>query len=501
MNYLYNYDTDSLKERILRLNNTEEEIDISSFIVDYDSKPLVDFKKRLEEYRDKRFLIIGDYDCDGITSTTIAKKLLERMGISSNYYIPSRSKDGYGLSMDMVKMAIENGFEVLLLVDNGVKATEEVKLARDNGIRVLIIDHHEYEEIPMCDGFLHPNILEEEYKLLSAGGLCAYLYNSYEEDDYVTVLGGMSILSDMMPVFRYNRYLLKRMLEILNTGRIYQFNYLYGLKKYTYDDISYRIIPKINSLSRMDSNVNVMVKYLLASDEVCKNTAMKIESINNDRKLVSKNMYDEAIRNMEMHGSFIVVRSPLFFEGLCGVLANKLLMNHLKPVFVISETNGELRASGRSLENFNIYEYLNEISSSLSSFGGHAQAVGFSLDESKYQEFLSYLDANPVSIEEVYKPVLVLSQNDLNEESMKIIEELEPYGTSFKKPLLCIENPVCLKKYVIKNMYPKFTLGSNLSAISFNEKHLDYSFERMIGHLTRDSYRASNLSFMIEDLL
>lgn len=149
---------------------------------------------------------------------------------------------------------------MIITVDNGVSATSSISLANSLGIKVMIIDHHEYVDIPDCYGFIHPNLLDKDFNKLSAGALCYLLSTLFYEDDYSLVLGGLSILSDMVGVLNYNRYLLKKMMNILNTSDIYQIKLLNGASV-DYDSLSFNAIPKINAVSRMGYNANILVKY------------------------------------------------------------------------------------------------------------------------------------------------------------------------------------------------------------------------------------------------
>ncbi|MEE3409201.1 MAG: DHH family phosphoesterase, partial [Erysipelotrichaceae bacterium] len=206
MKYVFYENGISLKDTICQINGVElSSLDVSDFKVD-DLKILNDFKDHLLSLKDKRFFIVGDYDCDGICATAIMKRLFDDLNIASNYYIPSRAKEGYGLNMRIVDTAADHGFDVLLCVDNGIIANEQLRHARERGLHTLVIDHHEYQDDPDCDAFLHPNLFDEKYADMCAAGLCALLSSSIREDDLTLVYGGLATLAVMVQVLGYNRY-------------------------------------------------------------------------------------------------------------------------------------------------------------------------------------------------------------------------------------------------------------------------------------------------------
>lgn len=497
----YIYHDKGLFEEFYRINNVKkEDLDTSSFIICKDDKHLVSFKEKLLSLKDKKFLLIGDYDCDGICSTAITKRLLEKLDIKHNFYIPSRSKDGYGLNMDMVNMAKDNGFEVILSVDNGISAYEAIDLANSYGIKVLIIDHHEYLKEPDCFGYIHPSLLQKDYQNLSAGGL-SYLFSTLFYDDTLSlVYGGLATLADMVGVLGFNRYMLKETRKILNEGHIYQINLLNESDEYDYDSLSFNVIPKINSISRMEYNANIMVKYLLADKETCLNTINQINAINEERKALTSKLVKEAGRLIDRERKVAVIISEKFTEGTCGLLANRLVHSSDKPVIVLAKKDGILKGSCRSPEGFNMYEYLCGIKEVFELFGGHEQACGVSIKEENLEKLFEYIDNSSFENKEVVKDAIKVSSDELNYNLFLKLEELKPFGTDLKEPLLVIENVEYIERKLAANKYPKFILNGDVSAISFNTNYANKEFKDMIGHLKKDNFYRNKASFVIEDL-
>ena len=503
MNYRIDTDDLPIKERICKINGIDEkDLDVSKFIVDYELEILKDFKKKLLSDKDKRFFIVGDYNCDGICATTIIKKLFEDLGIESNYYIPSRSKQGYGLNNEIVKTAYDNGFKALICVDNGVVAYDQMKYAKSLGLKTYVIDHHEYEKQVEVDGFLHPDLFPERYHDMCAAGLCCLLSNSFREDDLTSVYGGLATLADMVSVLNYNRYLLKKMITILYSKQILPLMYLLAGNEISYDSLSYNVIPKINAVSRLEEmmNVNYVVRYLLDNSPECMKYLNKIEEINRTRKDLTLQMSSLAERLCDGSERIIIVRSEVFKEGLCGLIANRLLGFYGKPVVVLAEKDGELKGSGRAPADSDLFGYLSKTKELFDAYGGHAQAVGLSMKMENYDRLITYIKNNEFEFEGRDKDALYLKQEDLNAQVIKQIEDLQPYGTGFMQPLLCSDGNY-LKRFTIKGKYPKFVLNEDLEAISFNSALIDKKFSKMIGHLRRDSYHKGRLSFVIEDLI
>lgn len=497
----YKYHSEFINEYLKVNNVTMEDLDTSSFFIDKDNKYLVEFKEKLLSIKDTKVLLIGDYDCDGICSTAIIKKLLEHLNIEHNFFIPSRGKDGYGLNTDFVKVAKENDFGAILAVDNGVSAYEAIDLANKEGIKVLIIDHHEYTKKPDCYALIHPLLLDKPYQNLSAGGLSYLVSSLFYEDELSLVYGGLAVQADMVGVLGFNRYLMKKMLEILNKGHIYQINLLNDNRSIDYDTLSFNVIPKINAISRMEYNPNILVKYLLADKVTCLKTIDQINMINEERKALttklSKNAYSSIIYNKDL----AVLVSEEYSEGLCGLLANRLLHSLNKPVFVLSKKDGILKGSCRSIDGFNLYDYLFVVKDYFDSFGGHEKACGVTLKEENLDKLIKYFDDNRIKIDSYFEDVYILKKDEVNYDLYLKIEELKPFGVDLKQPLLCIEGIDSTRKQIMAGKYPKYYINDEVSAISFNTKHLDKDFNKAIGYLKKDNYRKNKTSFLIEDLI
>ena len=497
----YRYHQGNILDNIYLINNIQKsDLEIDRFDnIDY-HQSLLDFKDKLLSIKDKQVLIVGDYDCDGICATTITKRLLEHLGINNSYYIPSRIDEGYGLSDKIVNLASKHHFDVIITVDNGVSALSSISLANSLGIKVMIIDHHEYQEVPACYGFIHPNLLSNDFNKLSAGALCYLLSTLFYEDDYSLVLGGLSILSDMVGVLNYNRYLLKRMINILNTKDIYQIKLLNG-NSIDYDSLSFNAIPKINAVSRMGYNANILVKYFLSDKQECLRLLDSINKINDYRKNETKSECDLALSLLNRKDKLALIVSSEFKEGICGLIANRISLNYDVPCIVFSKKDGLLKGSGRSRENFNIYEYLSNTRDLFTSFGGHGQACGVCIEESKLDDLKAYIDTHKLNMLDYQKDVISVEQTDIDFDLFNKIDSLKPFGIDFKEPLIHIKDFEYKSKFLIKNKYPKFTVDNKLTAISFNEYDSYRQFNDIYAYIRKDDYHQGAVSLLIEDML
>lgn len=500
MNYIYH--NGNFIDEFLRLNKiTMEDLDTSTFFIDKNNKYLVTFKEKLLSLKNEKILIIGDYDCDGICSTVIIKKLLIHLNIKHNYFIPSRGKDGYGLNEDMVKVAKDNGFGAIIAVDNGVSAHAAIKLANDLGIKVLILDHHEYNKEPECFGFIHPLLLDKPYQNLSAGGLAYLLTTLFYEDSLSLVYGGLACQADMVSVLGFNRYLLKEMIKELNKGEIYQINLLNGSHEYNYESLSFNVIPKINAISRMEYNPNILVQYLLADKLTCLKTIDQINDINEKRKSLTTKLSKTAHNNITYNKNLVVLISEEYTEGICGLLANKLLQSFNKPVLVLSKKDKILKGSCRSINDFNLYEYMLVVKDYFDSFGGHEMACGITINEENLDKLYKYFDNSSIKIDSSNEDVYIIDKNELNYDFFLKLDNLKPFGTNLNEPLLGIQG-IDSKSYTLaSNKYPKFIINIDVTAICFDQKKINTQFKLMIGYLRKDNYRRNKSSFLIKDLI
>ena len=470
--------------------NDERELGLKGETID----KIVATIKRLVASQAK-VLIVSDYDCDGVTSLTIMIRLFEHLGLKVNYYIPSRIKEGYGISERIVEMAHAHHFDTILTLDNGIVAFDALNLAAKYGIEVNIIDHHEFKELPNVNAVLHPDLLDEYYEGLCTGGLTYLVSKQFYEDDYSAILAMVATLADVCKVFKANRMILKNGLARLNnySGKPLPIHYLLKKQKsYTFTDMSFQLVPKINAISRMDhlANINMLAMFMLDTEHENLETVEQIDRINDVRKRLSKDLADQVAMKVNPEDAIIVVYDEELVEGLCGLIATNLVRRFNKPCLVLTDGENDLiKGSGRSIDGFDLFGSLSTIKEIFTSFGGHQKAVGCSLKKEDLTKFKELVSTMKVEVETTKKPCILVNYDELTIDNFSFLSQLEPYGEGFEEPLFLIKEPIIKSKFLIKDMYPKFTFDNGAEAISFDKSAYVNYLAGITGHIGISSFK------------
>ena len=395
----------------------------------------------------EKILIYGDYDCDGILATSIIYLTLKEDNYKSNFYIPSRKNDGYGLNLENAKKIVKAKYDLVILVDNGISLNESISYLKDNNIKVIIIDHHEYKEIlPNADAIIHWEISKISNQNMSAGALSLLFSISYLDkiDYYLLTLGAITILSDLMPLKDLNRDIVRLGLNALNQFKFNKITNFFKEHKneYSEEDLNQYFVPKVNSIGRMISDKEELriVKYFIEDDKKDYLRLSWIDEINQKRKDLINNIdYNKYLNEDSINFVNLDIE-----EGLIGLVANKLMSLNKKPTFVLTLSNEEdiFKGSVRLLSNHgNLQNCFNECSNLLVNFGGHASAGGFTIKRENIENFkeklIKYFD---LPHENIKDKTINITYKDLNLENLKIIESFAPYGQDFKKPLFEIDD-------------------------------------------------------------
>lgn len=418
--------------------------------------------------------IYGDYDADGVTSSSIIYLLLSHLGAKHvKLRVPKRFSDGYGLSKKAVE-EIESG--LLITVDNGISAVDEIQFARDKGLRVVVLDHHLKRDdgvLPNANVIVDPSAIEgSEFEHYCAAGLAYKLSLRMSNDETflkkVSTLAAIGTIADVMPLVKDNRNIVIEGLKNINTG-----DCNYGLKRmlealsiYDCDEgkIGYKIGPIINACGRMYDNgasfacglfisedfalVNKYINFMIGTNEKRK------EAVEEGMK-ICKTVIDDRCAHGENPLVVFTTKedSANLHEGIVGILAGRLSEEYRRPVFVLTETeDGVLKGSGRSFGDLHLKELLDTVSSKLMKYGGHAGAAGLSVEKSMIEDFICDIQ---VSLQNVakYTPD---NQNflyyDLEITSEKVSESMEelkkyaPFGEGNPKPIFLIRENRLLPK-------------------------------------------------------
>jgi len=342
----------------------------------------------------------GDYDADGISATALISKVLDKLSIRHHTFLPERAKHGYGLSHAGVSEAKKSGAHIIMTLDCGISSLEEVQKARELGLDVLIVDHHQMKpELPNATAILHPLLKGNEYpfKAFSAAGLAYKIAQALLGQGALEFLelGALGTVSDLVPLLDENRTLvrggLKQLTENPSLG-IQALKEVGSLRasKMRATHIGYILGPRINAPGRLGSPQEALKLLLTNSLEEARHSASVLDQCNRERQRLERGMVKDAIQKAEVE--FNWARDRIFFlwdedwhSGVAGIVASRIVEKFKKPALVAALDKGMVKGSGRSVKGFNLFELLSRHQDSFESFGGHEQAVGFTLTAGKVE--------------------------------------------------------------------------------------------------------------------
>ena len=405
----------------------------------------------------EKTIIYGDYDVDGITSITIMYKFLTSIGANVMYYLPDRLLEGYGLNKKALDNIKEEGAKLVITVDCGITAIDEVNYAKSIELDMCITDHHECAEVlPDAICIVNPKQKDDNtFSMLAGVGVAfkcitalAKKYNlSY--DSYIKYLDivALGTISDIVPLVDENRIISKYGLEMMNDTKNVGLKALLNTINFKTVDstmVSFGMAPRINACGRM-GNARVAVELLLEKDkQKADNLAIELNNQNTQRQQVEKKIFQAAEKmiqkdHLDLKNS-IVLYNENWHNGVIGIVASRLVNIYYKPVILLTKENGVVRGSGRCPIDFSLYDTLTKCKELLIQFGGHELAAGLSIEENKIEEFTSkFEEVVTESITGEPKQIIPVDERidyrDLNIQLLKDINTLRPYGQSNKEPV------------------------------------------------------------------
>ncbi|MFH1643776.1 MAG: single-stranded-DNA-specific exonuclease RecJ [bacterium] len=464
----------------------------------------------------EKILIFGDYDVDGITSTSLLLLALLPLGANVNFFLPNREKDGYGLSEKFVQKSAENSYKLIITVDNGISAIVAAKKAKELKIDLIITDHHRpQEELPEALAIVDPNQIDCEYPYKDLAGvgvsfkIIDLLYKKLDKKlpDKIYELLLLGSVADVVPLIGENRYWVRYGLTLVNKKRSLSLNSLIqnsGLQRLKLNslDIGFMVAPQINALGRLD-DPRQAVKFLISSE---KNEVDRIGKVlrrfNEERKLVDRQIYleiEKAILDKQINlekENIIMAANTDWPSGVIGLVAGKLSHNFGKPTFLFHlDKKGIVKGSCRSIPEFNIFDALNENKDLLLSFGGHSYAAGLKLKQKDLPELKERLEekiARELKPEDLIPKIDLDANLDFGEMKQKLLfdlDQLEPFGNQNMQPSFLIKNLTLLRQpQLLKDKHVKcsvFSQGVIKPLIFFNRPEL-YDFFSNIGDKSFD---------------
>lgn len=408
--------------------------------------------------------VYGDYDCDGITATTILYSYLECLGANVRYYINMRS-DGYGLCEKGIRELADDGVQLIVTVDNGISAVNEVKLANELGMKVVVTDHHQPgESLPDALAVVDPHRTDctSLYKDLCGCAVALKLIAAMDGGDYSAALeqfsdfAALATIADVVPLTGENRFIVESGLHYLKNTENLGLQALMkkaGVKdRLSSVDVSFSIIPRINASGRFGSASDAVELFLTDDEQRAEELAEQLDRLNSERKSAEEQILasiEESISASPeiLYDRVLVIYGEGWHHGVIGIVAARLVERFGKPVFLLSDDGDEARGSARSVEGFSIYEALAACGDHLTKFGGHVGAGGFSLLK---ENIGSFKEAMQKFAAEHYPapPVLtiradkVILPNELSLDAISSLSSLEPFGEGSRQPIFLIRKAV-----------------------------------------------------------
>lgn len=481
---------------------------------------------------EEKIMIYGDYDADGITSITVLKTFLEERGLKVESYIPNRLDEGYGLNKEAIKKIYDSGYRLIITVDCGISGIDEVDYANSLGMEVLITDHHEPgQNLPNALAIVDAKRKDNQYPFnqLAGVGVVFKLIQAIsirlklDEKEYLKYLDIVCIgtISDIVPLSDENRVIAKLGLKLVNQTKNIGLKALLeilGFKQIDSGIISFGVAPRINACGRM-GNEKVALDLFLSKDyETARKIAIKLNEYNSERQAIEKRIFDEAtekIEKEEKENACIIVGGEGWHHGIIGIVASKVTDMYFKPSILICFEENIGKGSGRSIPGFDLHEALMQCSNELEKFGGHAMAVGVTLEKSKFNEFKTKLEeyAKKCEIDKIVPIIYIdseLSLKNIDKDSVKSLKLLEPYGELNKTPLFMFKNlKINSIRALSEGKHLKLTLKEDnfmINAIGFNMGELSENYLiddkiDIVGSLEINSFNGNDsIQIVIKDI-
>ncbi|MBQ7579279.1 MAG: single-stranded-DNA-specific exonuclease RecJ [Clostridia bacterium] len=447
--------------------------------------------------KNKKFVIVGDYDCDGISSSTLFYKYFESQNAKCDVYIPNRFEDGYGLNMHLIDEILEKSNpDILITVDLGISCINEIDYLNSKGVVVIVTDHHEPQEtLPNCL-IIDPKVnTEYPFSHLCGAGVVFKIVSALAGHEFANSfidLVAIATIGDIVPLLGENRAISKLGMEKLAKkdfsllGLKLLFNQL-KIENPQSSDIYLKIVPRINSSGRMD-NAKKVFDYFVCSDEnVCLKLLAEILADNELRLTEISRCYSEIEKELE---KLNIIDLPLicvkgnFHEGVLGILASKITTTYNKPAIVFSKTaTSSYKGSGRSVADINLHGVIMNFKDLCLHFGGHKMALGLEISEDKIDEFINKLtvfcknapEFNSVNLLPSTKADIIIDFKDINANFIGELNLLAPFGCENSKPILAIKTNSQLNFAVLGKKgagHIKLVNEANANVVYFGgEKH------------------------------
>ena len=432
----------------------------------YDPFLLPDMEKaidRIEEAitKNEKILIYGDYDADGITSTTLLTKFFKDIGINVENYIPNRLTEGYGLNNKAIDKIKEKETKLIITVDCGITSIKEIEYAKKLGIDVIITDHHEpSEEIPKAIAIIDAKRKNNKYPFNQLAG-CGIAFKltqalsikrNLNENIYLKNLDIVAIgtISDLVPIVDENRVIVKLGLMLLKQTKNIGLKLLLKksqIKEIDSTSISFGITPRINAAGRLGNQYDSLELFITENYEKAENLAEKLNSYNLERQKIGNKIYEEALLQLkDKENNCIILGKENWHHGIIGIVSSKITEKFYKPSILVCFEGEKAIGSGRSIEGFDLYKAISSSKQYLSAFGGHTMACGLSLLKKDFEKFKSSVEKytnEKLDLSKQEQKIIIdyiIKDDDLEIDKIKELSILKPYGEQNPEPIIMYQN-------------------------------------------------------------
>ena len=504
-------------------------------IINHDPWALSDMQKAVDRInlaidKSERILVYGDYDADGVTSTTILVNTLSQLGAQVGWYIPNRFSEGYGPNALAFQNAYEEGTSLIITVDNGIQGHEEIKMVQDLGVDVIVTDHHEIgRTLPEAYAIVHPMHPEFSYpfQYLCGAGVAYKLAQaliSHPPQQFLA-LAAIGTIADLVSLTDENRSIVKQGLNILNNNAPVSIQAI--LKQAGYNDnineetIGFIIGPRLNAVGRLEDAS--LAAELLMSEEIeeAEFLAEQVEHFNQERKDIVSEITEEALalaeEQVQQGHLFLLLAKENWHEGVLGIVASKVVETYALPTLILNidlEQN-HAKGSARSIDQVSMFEILNAHQDLISKFGGHHMAAGMTMDIENIDELRKGLNdwmrqlAETTSLEPRKHVDVLLDEREISVKNIRDIQRLRPFGTDFNSPTFELKdlNVQSIKAIGQDGKHLKLSLGENqIAALYWSNGHLANELEigqpvNLIGQLQINEWNGNQSpQLIIQDI-
>ncbi len=451
-----------------------DEFEIESFLYDtdlIDPYTLPDMEKAVERVNQalengERITVFGDYDCDGVTSTALLYSYLSSRGANVDFYIPDRSGEGYGMNPGAIDILKSRGTNVIITVDNGISAIEEIAYAKTLGIDVVVTDHHRVgEALPDAVAVVDPHREDSlcEFSDWAGVGVAFKFISALDDSEGYELLEqygdiiALGTVADIVSLKGENRIIVRSGIAFMNAA-LEDGSLRMGLKALLdasgsagaldSSSVAYRIAPRVNAAGRMGSAERAL-KLLLTNDwNEAKEIAEEVSDANAQRQATETEITASAIEYIEnapeiKHKRVIVVEGDDWHQGVIGIVASRLVEKYGKPCIVVSKNGDVAKGSGRSIDGFSLYDALSYCADILVQYGGHVLAAGLTVDIDKIDLFREKINEYALNSEAAVPTLKIdckLNPSSINVDMLSSLQVLEPYGADNPQPLFGLYN-------------------------------------------------------------